>query len=40
MLDIENSIITLDVMGCQKAIAAQIIKQKQVMCLQAELEAW
>jgi predicted transposase YbfD/YdcC len=28
MLDIENSIITLDAMGCQKAIAEQIIKQK------------
>jgi len=26
--DIENSIITLDAMGCQKAIAQQIIKQK------------
>lgn len=28
MLDIENSIITLDAMGCQKEIAKQIIKQK------------
>ena len=26
--EIENSIITLDAMGCQKAIAQQIIKQK------------
>lgn len=49
MLDIENSIITLDAMGCQKAIAEQIIKQKAdyVLALkgnhsgmQAELEAW
>ena len=28
LLDIENSIITLDAMGCQKEIATQIIKQK------------
>ena len=28
MLDIENSIITLDAMGCQQEIAKQIIKQK------------
>lgn len=49
MLDIENSIITLDAMGCQRAIAEQIIKQKAdyVLALkgnhsgmQAELEAW
>ncbi|WP_114327519.1 ISAs1 family transposase [Candidatus Colwellia aromaticivorans] len=49
MLDIENSIITLDAMGCQKAIAEQIIKQKADYILalkgnhsgmQAELEAW
>jgi predicted transposase YbfD/YdcC len=49
MLDIENSIITLDAMGCQKAIAEQIIKQKAdyVLALkgnhsglQAELEGW
>jgi len=49
MLDIENSIITLDAMGCQKEIAKQIIKQKADYILalkgnnsgmQAELEAW
>ena len=49
MLDIENSIITLDAMGCQKEIAQQIIKQKAdyVLALkgnhsgmQAELAAW
>jgi predicted transposase YbfD/YdcC len=49
MLDIENSIITLDAMGCQKAIAEKIIKQKADYILalkgnhsgmQAELEAW
>ena len=49
MLDIENSIVTLDAMGCQKAIAAQIIKQKADYILalkgdhsgmQAELAAW
>jgi predicted transposase YbfD/YdcC len=49
MLDIENSIITLDAMGCQKAIAEQIIKQKADYILalkgnhsgmQAELEVW
>jgi predicted transposase YbfD/YdcC len=28
MLDIENSIITLDDMGCQQEIAKQIIKHK------------
>ena len=28
LLDIENSIITLDAMGCQKEIAKQIIQQK------------
>ena len=28
MLEIENSIITLDSIGCQKEIAKQIIKQK------------
>jgi len=28
MFDIENSIITLDAMGCQKAIVKQMIKQK------------
>lgn len=49
MLDIENSIITLDAMGCQSEIARQIIKQKADYILalkgnhsgmQAELEAW
>jgi predicted transposase YbfD/YdcC len=49
MLDIENSIITLDAMGCQREIAQQIIKQKADYILalkgnhsgmQAELEAW
>ena len=49
MLEIENSIITLDAMGCQKEIAKQIIKQKADYILalkgnysgmQAELEAW
>jgi predicted transposase YbfD/YdcC len=49
MLDIENSIITLDAMGCQKAIADKIINQKADYILalkgnhsgmQAELEAW
>ncbi|PKG36967.1 ISAs1 family transposase [Psychromonas sp. Urea-02u-13] len=49
MLDIEDSIITLDAMGCQKKIAEQIIKQKADYILalkgnhsgmQAELEAW
>lgn len=48
MLDIENSIITLDAMGCQKEIATQIIKQNVDYILtlkdnhsviQAELEA-
>jgi predicted transposase YbfD/YdcC len=28
MLDIENSIVKLDAIGCQKEIAKQIIKQK------------
>ncbi|OED85863.1 ISAs1 family transposase [Vibrio breoganii] len=49
MLDIENSIVTLDAMGCQKEIAKQIIKQKADYILalkgnhsgmQGELEAW
>ncbi|RYV03848.1 ISAs1 family transposase [Shewanella sp. OPT22] len=49
LLDIENSIITLDAMGCQKEIAKQIFKEKAdyVLALkgnhsgmQAELEAW
>ena len=51
MLDIENSIITLDAMGCQEKIAKQIIKQHADYILalalkgnhsgmQAELEAW
>lgn len=49
MLDIENSIITLDAMGCQEKIAKQIIQQKADYILalkgnqsgmQAELEAW
>lgn len=49
MLDIENSIITLDAMGCQKEIARQIIEQKADYILalkgnhsgmQDELEAW
>ncbi len=49
MLDIENSIITLDVMGCQKEIAKQIIEQKADYILalkgnhsgmQSELEVW
>lgn len=49
MLDIENSIITLDAMGCQKEIAKQIVKQKADYILalkgnhsglQNELEAW
>lgn len=49
MLDIENSIITLDAMGCQRDIAKQIIKQKADYILalkgnhsgmQSELEAW
>ena len=49
MLDIENSIITLDVMGCQQEIAKQIINQKADYILalkgnhsglQSELEAW
>lgn len=49
MLDIENSIITLDAMGCQSDIAKQIIHQKAEYILalkgnhsgmQSELEAW
>ena len=49
MLDIENSIITLDAMGCQQEIAKQIIQQKADYILalkgnhsgmQNELEAW
>jgi predicted transposase YbfD/YdcC len=28
MLDIENSIITLDAMGCQREIVQQVVKQK------------
>ena len=49
MLDIENSIVTLDAMGCQQKIAQQIVKQKAdyVLALkgnhsgmQADLEAW
>ena len=49
LLDIENSIITFDAMGCQKEIAKQIIQQKADYILalkgnhsgmQAELEAW
>jgi predicted transposase YbfD/YdcC len=49
MLDIENSIITLDAMGCQKDIAKQIVAQKADYILalkgnhsgmQSELEAW
>ncbi|EDP98669.1 putative RfbQRSO155-1 [Shewanella benthica KT99] len=49
MLDIENSIITLDAMGCQKEIAKLIVKQKADYILalkghhsglQGELEAW
>jgi predicted transposase YbfD/YdcC len=49
MLDIENSIITLDAMGCQQEIAKQIIKNKADYILalkgnhagmQGELKAW
>lgn len=49
LLGIENSIITLDAMGCQKEIAKQIVRSKAdyVLALkgnhsglQAELEAW
>jgi predicted transposase YbfD/YdcC len=49
MLDIENSIITLDAMCCQQEIAKQIIKQKADYILalkgnhsgmQSEFEAW
>jgi predicted transposase YbfD/YdcC len=49
MLDIENSIITLDAMGCQSEIAKQIVNKKADYILalkgnhsgmRAELEAW
>ncbi len=49
MLDIENSLITLDAMGCQQEITKQIIHQKSDYILalkgnhsgmQSELEAW
>ena len=49
MLDIESSIVTLDAIGCQEAIAKQVIKQKgdYILALkgnhsgmQNELEAW
>ena len=49
MLDIENSIIILDAMGCQRKISQQIVKQKADYILalkgnhsgmQAELAAW
>ncbi|MEZ9545419.1 MULTISPECIES: ISAs1 family transposase [Vibrio] len=49
LLDIENCIITLDAMGCQRKIAKQIVQSKAdyVLALkgnhstmQAELEAW
>jgi predicted transposase YbfD/YdcC len=49
IFNIENSIITLDAMGCQRKIAEQIIKQKADYILalkgnhsgmQAALEAW
>ncbi len=49
MLDIENSIITLDAMGCQQKMAKQIIQQNADYILalkgnhsgmQSELEAW
>ena len=49
LLDIENSIITLDAMGCQKEIARQIVKSKADYILalkgnhsglQGELDAW
>ncbi len=49
MLDIENSLITLDTMGCQQEITKQIIHQKADYILalkdshsgmQSELEAW
>jgi len=33
MIAVENSIVTIDAMGCQKAIAAQIIKQKAAYIL-------
>ena len=34
MLDITDSVITIDAMGCQKAIAKQIVKQKGHYVLQ------
>jgi len=39
LLDIENCIITLDAMGCQKDIAKQIVKGKAdyILALKAEL---
>lgn len=49
LLDIENSIITIDAMGCQKEISKQIIQQKADYILalkgnhsglKTELEAW
>ena len=49
LLDIDNSIITLDAMGCQKEIARQIVKSKADYILalkgnhsglQGELDAW
>lgn len=49
MLDIKNSTITLDVIGCQREIAQQVIQQKADYILalkgnhsgmQAELKAW
>lgn len=49
MIDIENSTITLDAMGCQSEIVKQIVKQKADYILalkgnhsgiQPELEAW
>jgi predicted transposase YbfD/YdcC len=33
MLDIENSIITLDAMGCQKASLSKLLNRKRIMCL-------
>ena len=36
MLDITNSIVTIDAMGCQKAIAKQIVKQKGHYVLQVK----
>lgn len=39
LLDIENCIITLDAMGCQRKIAKQIVQSKAdyVLALKAEL---